>query len=60
METFFLAETLKYLFLIFSDVSVVPLNGGCPSRHVGLILIPSLQNTFSTPRRVGKYPMAQR
>ncbi|KAG8892012.1 mannosyl-oligosaccharide alpha-1,2-mannosidase [Tulasnella sp. 403] len=25
METFFLAETLKYLFLLFSDTSVVPL-----------------------------------
>ncbi|KAG9006462.1 mannosyl-oligosaccharide alpha-1,2-mannosidase [Tulasnella sp. JGI-2019a] len=26
METFFIAETLKYLFLLFSDKSVVPLN----------------------------------
>jgi len=26
METFFLAETLKYLYLLFSDDSVVPLN----------------------------------
>jgi len=26
METFFLAETLKYLYLLFSDDSVIPLN----------------------------------
>ena len=25
METFFLGETLKYLFLLFSDTSVLPL-----------------------------------
>lgn len=27
METFFLSETLKYLFLLFSDSSVLPLDG---------------------------------
>ena len=46
METFFMAETLKYLYLLFSDSSVLPLDSKhpCPQRvEPGLMFVAPLR-----------------
>jgi mannosyl-oligosaccharide alpha-1,2-mannosidase len=36
METFFMGETLKYLWLLFADESVLPLDGECQFHSVSI------------------------
>ncbi|KAB5591258.1 Transcriptional adapter 2 [Ceratobasidium theobromae] len=61
METFFPAETLKYLYLLFDDSTTIPLDGGSRSFYVqakGNSQIHVLEFVFNTEPRGGSFVCA--
>ena len=52
METFLMSETFKYLYLLFEDANVLPLDSESSAVHFLIVslLTPATQNTYLPPR----------